>query len=524
MKVNVVDFEPTRLLTYSELLELLALWKSKAVPLELQNKVLSVSLGTKLPNFPEWSATGESYINIFPIAMWTYQSISMVRNFFNKLELLKSNAPSKQFSSYVTTLFDDYNRYKHEAKTQFGTLREILQSGHSVLLSFINDFKQNTFRTLVFADARNDATTLTVSEKNLQPFFGMCVPENVDVFKLPDHIALYIKRDPVIWLGSLQAITHIRVNRDCDSDCTGVSPFLFPALNMDIDGDTVIGYVVYDKASKKDQERYMLHANTFGNRNRWSLETNHITSLFASMLRSVGLDMEKLSNYGRLMVEKAERERGVPFKPNSVQELPLYPLFEKVLYELDHSAFWGEFNRLFEAARAKHKGNFGALMDYMMLISPEPHKLQQFIIDNMLNSPSIGLDNANTYYSAYNNIIFFVGISSNINLYVDFVEQYANLPDKDLSILQPVSTTEMEENHRRLNKYIDTSHQLPKDSNTQTNLHYVSEFTVYNDDTIYTAGVPILDKVSSVIPLPMVYIPRLSVQELSSKSRSKLLL
>lgn len=272
-----------------------------AIILFIKNKKKSQVLGFTVdedfePVFEtEMRYFGNRFIVLPKLKFWSYKFLNGVREVrgapgIMKLldyDLGKIENNIEMFKTPDEVLIDCY---KNPLKT--GTIREMLQSGHSFLISTLIRPLVNTFRGYIYADVDNLPTTLTMSLPIAKQIFNI---NSTGIFVLPANITIYIKRDPVIWLGGIQPITHLKIENN-NNDSSGISPFTFESMNMDVDGDTFIGEIVLSINAKIEQKRFALSPLiTMNSGLRWSLSTNYIISFYSLLVRDV--EMPEWTNY-----------------------------------------------------------------------------------------------------------------------------------------------------------------------------------------------------------------------------------
>jgi hypothetical protein len=490
MNVYISDYIPEKLYSKDEFYALEKLWRNKKIPADIGDCIIPVSLNTVVPGVPYHEEFKTSYLSMIPPNLWTYQNVVAFKN------LIGDNRHDT-FTLYTKNISDGYSKFRGEAKTKFGTNKDIFQSGHSVIWSYINTFKTETFRCFVFGDARNDALTLTLPFNFFNIFFNIILPPDYEgVIEIPPSLGVLIKRDPVIWIGSLQPVKYLRVNHDINNDCIGVSPFLFESLNMDVDGDTAIGYIIPNKFARQEIDK-MMSPLLFGHKPRWKLETNHIIFLFCGLLTFHNFTLTSLSQAAK---EQKLFRKTAPTQPS---ELPLHNLFNQILYHEKTPEYFKEFASGFIEARDTHN-TFKDMMNYMLCFSCDSIKFQHFIIDKIEHDVVVGIEQSHTYECVYNNILFFTGILTDFQLFVDFVTTYQQLPSVDTSFFSILTEERADHIQKYKKRYIETSNQLPKESNMLSILHLNSDLTYFSNNAIYTGDVCILEDVAKVIPLNMV--------------------
>lgn len=490
MKFEFEKCDPDKILTIEEFTAMTNEWKNKK--LELTDSPIAVrisSLTKEVSNVPYSKKFNCHYIYFFPTFLWNYRLVSAFKSG------VLNCTQGEIFTMYMQSFKDCYNSFLNKARTNYGTIKEILQTGHSMALNIINDLKLNSFRCFIFADPRNNATTLTLSLNFLNIFFNIFidVTKEEQIIELPSNIALYIKRDPVIWNGGLQAITHLRIDSCNADDYAGVSPFLFESLNMDVDGDTLIGYIVFNKDSKLDQ-LYMLKTNMFLNHGmRWSVNANHVIAIFCAMLKNANLSLDQLCDFSLKMHQIC------PININKLDQFPLFKLFTMVL-KINHKNLFGKYNELFKIALTK-SNELKYILNFIMMYCDDPIEFQNFIIEILLSQQQIGIENAQHSYCVYTNIIYFTGLVTDLELLKKFITIYNQLPDVDNSLWKPVGKEKLNEFFEYLQQFATSSKQLPLESTTSTMLHNISSFTKYKNNEIYTLDKLILDNVGDVVPI-----------------------
>lgn len=484
MLIDFQNFEPSIIYSVEEFIELFNKWKKQSLEVNIVNDLIAIECP---PGIYYSQKLNKHYLVFYPPSIWTYQLCST----FLRTILLQKN--EQMFTMYVQSLKDSYFNFLNTYKTKIGHVKDIFQSGHSMILNYINDSKYNTLRSFIFADSKNNSTTITIPYKFLKTFFNIYLKTKIELLELPEHISVYVKRDPVIWPGSIQAITHLRICYDDTKDCIGISPFLFEALNMDVDGDTVVLYIVNNKKAKLQQKEQMLKPTVFANSGlRWSMSSNHIVAMFSAMIRNCNLNLELISEYGKNNAKKI---------PTCKEELPLFNLFQKIMND-NHSAIFGKYNGLFEVLRNENL-YFKEILNKMMCLAQDPLDFQQLIIDILFNKIHIGLESPSCYFSVYYNILYYTGILNDYEILNDFVISYKKLPDFDNSFFLSVEQEKIDNFYKFIQQYIKTSKQLPLESNMLTILHNNSSFTYYKNNEIKTLNITILKNVGSVVPIDL---------------------
>lgn len=485
MKVDFEHYEPATIITTAEFTKLFHSWKEKQLVPNAEPIAISVE---KDPGVFFSKKHKCYYIIFFPTLFWNYQLVAA----FIKNVLLPND--HNVFTMNIKSVSERYAGFLQKKKTNYGSIKDILQTGHSMLLNVINDVKDNTFRSFIYADSRNNAVTLTVPYKFLQTFFNIFIDKDVDILKLPDHIALYVKRDPVIWLGGFQVITHLRISHDERNDCVGVSPFQFEAFNMDVDGDTIIGYICFNTMAKVDQLA-MLDSNTFMYYGlRWSVSTNHVVAMFFFMLENCSLTLDDLEIIAKQNVKE---------KIDCVQDLPLFECFQTVLYHSSAECVFGKYTELFEIARSDRTLSFRAILNKIQTLAEDAIEFQDYIIKIMHERAQVALEHSQLFTCVYQNVLYFTGQVTDFELYRTFVDTYKLLPDVDRSLYEKVTDEKNAEFYAYLEQFAITSKQLPLESNTLSMLHTNSSFTYFEDNCIKTLDKVILDNVGDHIPLDL---------------------
>jgi hypothetical protein len=491
MEISIDDFIPDHFLTYEEFNQLESLinkQKTEGIPTTCVSFPLGPKVFDKIPYHPQFKM---SYLNMCPPSEWSYTTIKEIKKVLYNIYPEFFPNPTTYQSTLYKQPYELVRDLQCNTKTIHGTLKDKLQSGHSMFLNLMHSSEQlNRTRGIIFADSRNDNDTISMSKSMLASYLNyyddkLC--EN-SFIEIPETIALYIKRDPVIWTGSIMAIFYIRI---INEDSTiGVSPILFEALNMDVDGDTVVLYAVENTFTKKDQRQTMSKPTLFGySGNRWKYGTSHIMALMIELLRHSGYDIEELM---KLTIESN--------KPiNKIEDFPFYPIYKKCILEDDHNDFFGPImSKIFNSC--KHKF---FLVDILIVLQIcDFHRtFSNFIINLLHTKPSTGLYNFTSNSCLYLNLLYLTGIEREFKNFNSFINGFKLFKNPDDSLFLKINKDRQEELEKYSKNVQSTMTNLPRESFIIQLLHTNASMVNYCCDEIRITDKVLAKNVSKHIPL-----------------------
>lgn len=323
MEFFINIFEPTRIYQQTEFPQLLKMWKSG------DYVEGAVSIATNFKYFEK------NFITIAPMDLWTSQYVNGIR------QLLSFDSGTSKSAKWRTAT-EMISEFHQKYPTKKGTFYEMCQSGHSLILQMGMGKLKNTIRSYIYAETILLPFQISMTRKMAAKFFNIYTNEKSVI--IPDSLSVFLKRDPVLWMGGLVSVREIVFVDKPNLEAIGICPLVMDAMNADIDGDTIIMYIVESDLKTRNQQDILLSPYVWGIfGSRWSPTTSHLQLIF----------FEMVSNYFPNVMDLDNNEN-------------IKSKFQECLDFYDGKIF-GEFQNIFILARKQAFGLYNILRRMLIL-------------------------------------------------------------------------------------------------------------------------------------------------------------
>lgn len=475
MYYYLTEFVPETILNWESLMRVMDEWKRDRLEIDPREPIAVI---TNKIYF------GKKYVVVFPPKVWN----ALVVNNLKSLMYFDTNDVVGESTKVVNNRLDLF----YNTKTKIGSLKNILQTGHSLLLNLLMEKLINTFRGYIYADQRNRPTCLSMSHQMAAHFFSIYDMADGEVVELPPSVTLYIKRDPVIWMGGVHAVTHVRVVSNSDSTF-GVSPFIFYALNMDVDGDTLIGYIIHSDERTKNEQKQIITPFIFGRiEHRWSASSSHCLITLSEMLKYHWRDLTPDEIWKKWDLNPAVHDE-----------------IKQTVRTGNFAGFWGDDIERYYVMAKKELGDDGqwtfsdllqAMIQYAYYFETRPMSLIDFLIELVTNRGSaFGFSHFNP-----DSILFAVQRACG---YMDncpetfFKKIDSALPHPKDFCFQHCDESVLNSIYQFRNNYIDSSRKLPYETYHMSVILNNIQMVQYRDNGIYMQDKCLVDNFSETIEL-----------------------
>lgn len=264
MEYFIKIFEPKKVYSQEEFPKLVARWKDS----DYDDGCISIET--------RFSYFNKKFITVAPMDMWTSQYVNGIRHLLSFDEGSSKSGKWRTPSEIITEFHQKY-------PTKKGTFYEMTQSGHSLILQMGMCKLKNTIRSYIYAETILLPYQIAITRKMASKFFNVYTQENSVL--IPDSITVFLKRDPVLWMGGLVPVMELIFVDKPELEAVGLSPIVMDAMNADVDGDTAIFYIVESNEATRKQQESLLSPYVYGiYGSRWTPTTSHLQLIFHQMV------------------------------------------------------------------------------------------------------------------------------------------------------------------------------------------------------------------------------------------------